>query len=297
MTKDAKKMLKYIVDEAKSKNSTTVEVDINKINNIPNIRFAKKKLLDELELVGTISGYKENILGEVFVYLTSDGLEYFDDLEENKESSSIVLNVSGGQVNIANKNGSIDAVINDKFNERDALLEPEYKSKKGIKEMDLSLNKNREKVFISYSMTSDHHMKWIEELVHRLESDGVQVVIDFKDLELGQNRFSFLDRILCDETIDKILIICDHKYKEKADGEEGSAGVCFETTIIFPFECDNIIQEKIIPVVNEYDKDGKPFLPNYLASKKYVDLTDFEGGYKQLLNKIRNVEEMGIDTV
>ena len=174
MTKDAKKMLRYLIDESKNQNSVAVEVDINKINNIPNIRFAKRNLLDELKLIGVISVYKENILGEVLVYLTSDGLEYFDDLEEKKESSGIILNVSGGQVNIANDNGSINAVINDKFNERGAILEPEYKSKKGTKEMDLPLNKNGEKVFISYSWTPDCNKKWVEHLVHRLESDGVQ---------------------------------------------------------------------------------------------------------------------------
>ncbi len=107
LTKDAEKLLKHIIDESTSQNSATVEVDISNIKNIPNIRFAKNKLLDELESVGLISGYKENVLGELFVYLSSVGLEYFDDLKEEKASSNIVVNVSGGQVNIANDNGRI----------------------------------------------------------------------------------------------------------------------------------------------------------------------------------------------
>lgn len=114
MTKDAQKLLRHIIDGAKSQNSATVEIDISKIDNIPNIEFAQKRLLNELEAVGVISGYQANILGEVFVYLTSDGLEYFDDLGKDKKSSSIVFNVSGGQINIANDKGSINAVINDK---------------------------------------------------------------------------------------------------------------------------------------------------------------------------------------
>lgn len=42
MTKDAQKLLKHIIDETKSQNSTTVKIDISKIKNIPNIEFAQK---------------------------------------------------------------------------------------------------------------------------------------------------------------------------------------------------------------------------------------------------------------
>ena len=190
MTKDAQKLLRHIIDGAKSQNSATVEIDISKIDNIPNIEFAQKRLLNELEAVGVISGYQANILGEVFVYLTSDGLEYFDDLGKDKKSSSIVFNVSGGQINIANDKGSINAVINDKLSEKDAILESKYKENK---EAGLSSNKKIEKVFISYSWTPDCNKKWVEQLVHRLESDGVQVVIDFKDLKLGHDKYAFME--------------------------------------------------------------------------------------------------------
>lgn len=283
MTKDAQKLLKYMVNESKRNNNATIEVDINRINNIPNIRFAKKKLLNELEALGAISGYKENILGEITVYLTSDGLEYFDDLAEDKETSSVVFNISGGQVNIANDNGSINTVINDKVNGQDVILKPEYKSNK-----EESLHSN-EKVFVSYSWTPDCNKKWVEQLVHRLESDGVQVVIDFKDLKLGYDKYAFMERVVNDDTIKKVLIICNKTYKEKADGRIG--GVGDESAIITSQIYGNVRQEKFIPVVNEYDENGKPFLPNYLASRMYADLMDFEIGYKQLLNNIREVDK------
>lgn len=281
MTKDAQKLLRHIIDGAKSQNSATVEIDISKVDNIPNIEFAQKKLLNELEAVGVISGYQANILGEVFVYLTSDGLEYFDDLRENKESSNIVFNVSGGQVNIANDKGSINAVINDKLCEKDTILESEYK---GNKKVSLASNKEAEKVFISYSWTPDYNKKWVEQLVNRLESDGIEVVIDFKDLKLGHDKYAFMERTVNDDTIKKVLIICNKTYKEKADGRIG--GVGDESAIITSQMYGNVRQEKFIPVVNEYDENGKPFLPNYLASRMYADLTDFEKGYEELLSNI-----------
>ncbi len=292
MTKDAQKLLKHIIDETKGQNSTTVKIDISEIKNIPNIEFAQKKLLNELEAAGVISGYQANILGEVFVYLTSDGLEYFDDLRENKESSDIVFNVSGGQINIANDKGSINAVINDKLSEKDTILESEYKENNKVS---LSSNKKVEKVFISYSWTPDCNKKWVEQLVNRLESDGIEVVVDFKDLKLGHDKYAFMERTVNDDTIKKVLVICNKTYKEKADGRIG--GVGDESAIITSQMYGNVRQEKFIPVVNEYDENGKPFLPNYLASRMYADLTDFEVGYKQLLNNIDEVDETDVPTV
>lgn len=282
MTKDAQKLLRHIIDGAKSQNSATVEIDISKIDNIPNIGFAQKKLLNELETAGVISGYQANILGEVFVYLTSDGLEYFDDLRENKKSSNIVFNVSGGQVNIANDRGSVNAVINNELCEKDTVLESEYKENKKVS---LSSNQKAEKVFISYSWTPDYNKKWVERLVHRLEADGIGVVIDFKDLKLGHDKYAFMERTVNDNTIKKVLIICNRTYKEKADGRIG--GVGDESAIITSQMYGNVRQEKFIPVVNEYDENGQPFLPNYLASRMYADLTNFEVGYKELLYNIR----------
>lgn len=60
MTRDAEELLKHIVDEAKKQNNMKVSIDINNIKDIPNIRIAKDKLLEELEVVEVISGYAEN---------------------------------------------------------------------------------------------------------------------------------------------------------------------------------------------------------------------------------------------
>lgn len=149
------------------------------------------------------------------------------------------------------------------------------------KEKSASLDTKSNKVFISYSWTPERNKKWVEQLVHRLEKDGVEVVIDFKDLKLGHDKYAFMERLVNDDTIKKVLIICNKAYKEKADGRIG--GVGDESAIITPQIYGSVTQEKFIPVVNEYDKNGNPYLPNYLASRMYADLTDFEKGYKELL--------------
>lgn len=143
---------------------------------------------------------------------------------------------------------------------------------------------NANKIFISYSWTPESNKKWVEELVKKLEKDGVQVVIDFKELKVGHDKFAFMERIVNDTTIKKVLIICNKTYKEKADFRSG--GVGDESAIITSQIYGNVRQEKFIPVVNEYDEQGKPYLPNYLASRMYIDLTVFDKGYKELLSNI-----------
>ena len=50
MTKDAEKLLKYIVDESKKQHNVKVEVNVSALKDIPNIRYSKNKLLHELDL-------------------------------------------------------------------------------------------------------------------------------------------------------------------------------------------------------------------------------------------------------
>ena len=69
------------------------------------------------------------------------------------------------------------------------------------------MNDKIPKVFISYSWTPENNKRWVEQLVKRLESDGVQVVIDYNDLKLGYDKYAFMERIVNDQTIKKVLII------------------------------------------------------------------------------------------
>lgn len=118
----------------------------------------------------------------------------------------------------------------------------------------------------------------------KLEQDGVEVVIDYKDLRLGHDKYAFMERIVADETIDKVLLICNESYKYKADSRSGGVGE--ESAIITSQVYGNVRQEKFIPIVNEYDENGMPYLPNYLAARMYADLTDFNAGYEELLSNI-----------
>lgn len=142
----------------------------------------------------------------------------------------------------------------------------------------------KKKVFISYSWVPSENKQWVKLLAGKLEKDGIEVVIDYKDLKLGHDKYAFMERMVGDPSIDKVLIICNSGYKKKADSREG--GVGDESTIITPQVYGKVEQQKFIPIVNERDKNGEPYLPIYLASRMYADLTKFPEGYEELLENI-----------
>ena len=89
---------------------------------------------------------------------------------------------------------------------------------------------NSIKLFISYSWTSQDHETWVLNLAKELVENGVHVVIDKWDLKEGQDSYSFMEKMVSDTEIQKVLIISDKKYADKANGRDGGVGT--ETQII-----------------------------------------------------------------
>ena len=143
------------------------------------------------------------------------------------------------------------------------------------------------KVFISYSWSSPAHEGWVINLAERLTSDGIHVTIDKWDLKEGHDSYSFMESMVQSPAIDKVLIILDEKYTQKANNRNGGVGT--ETQIISPQVYGHVIQDKFIPIVTQYDDKGKAFVPTYLAGRIYIDLSrpdHFESEYEKLLRSI-----------
>jgi hypothetical protein len=143
------------------------------------------------------------------------------------------------------------------------------------------------RIFISYSWTTPNHESWVINLAERLVADGVDVSIDKWDLKEGQDKFDFMETMVKSSEIEKVLIILDKKYTEKADVRSGGVGA--ETQIISPKIYENVSQEKFIPIVSERSEEGNPFIPTYLNGRIYIDLSEqqlFEENYERLLRNI-----------
>ncbi len=144
------------------------------------------------------------------------------------------------------------------------------------------------KVFISYSWTSKEYQDMVIQLASRIRHDGVDVILDVWDLLDGQDKYKFMEQCVNDPNIDKVLILSDKRYAEKADKRDG--GVGDETAIITSEVYGKENQNKFIPVVMERDRNGLEYLPAYLRSRKYRDLsgTNFEPEYQELIRTIYN---------
>ena len=146
-------------------------------------------------------------------------------------------------------------------------------------------------VFISYSWTSKEYQQKVIELASRIRHDSVDVKLDVWDLKSGQDKYVYMEQCVTNPDIDKVLILSDKLYAEKADQRKG--GVGDETTIISAEVYGSAEQQKFIPVVMERDENGKKYLPTYLKSRMYRDLSgdNYEEEYLQILRLIYDVPE------
>jgi len=147
------------------------------------------------------------------------------------------------------------------------------------------------KAFISYSWSSAEHEAWVLQLATELEESGVHVIIDKWDLREGADKYAYMEKMVTDESVRKVVVICDKTYAEKADGREGGVGT--ETQIISQELYDQIDltdqEQKFVAVISEKDESGNPYIPTFLKSRIYIDMSDptlRTSNYEQLLRWI-----------
>ena len=140
------------------------------------------------------------------------------------------------------------------------------------------------KLFISYCWSLPEHEQWVLKLATELREAGVDVIFDKWDLKEGHDAFAFMEKMVTDPEIQKVTIICDRMYMEKADGRSGGVGT--ETQIISPEIYEKEDQNKFVAIVAERDENGNAYLPTYYKSRIYIDLSDsdlYATNFEQLL--------------
>ena len=128
------------------------------------------------------------------------------------------------------------------------------------------------KVFISYSWSNPQHEKWVINLATELRQAGVDVIFDKWDLKEGHDAIAFMEKMVTDPEIKKVIIVSDRVYAQKADSRKGGVGT--ETQIISKEIYDKVKQDKFVVVIAEKDENGKPYLPTYYKSRIYIDLSE-----------------------
>jgi TIR domain len=151
----------------------------------------------------------------------------------------------------------------------------------------LSRSMTAPKAFISYSWTSDSHQKWVIDLATQLRESGVDVILDKWDLREGHDAIAFMEKMVTDESVRKVVMILDRNYADKADKRAGGVGT--EAQIISSEVYGKIDQTKFVGVASELNADGKPFTPAYYKSRIYIDLSSediYASNFEQLLRWI-----------
>jgi len=145
------------------------------------------------------------------------------------------------------------------------------------------------KVFISYSWSSFEHEQWVIKFATELRDCGVNVILDKWDLKEGNDSNVFMEKMVTDSEIEKVILICDRIYAEKADKRKGGVGT--ETQIISSEVYSKVDQSKFVAVVVEKDENNKAYLPTYYKSRIYIDLSNYDSyssNFEQLLRWIYN---------
>jgi hypothetical protein len=130
------------------------------------------------------------------------------------------------------------------------------------------------KLFVSYSWSTPEHEQWVIDLATELVNSGIDVVLDKWALREGHDSIPFMEAMVTDPHIKKVILICDRTYAEKANGRSGGVGT--ETQIISAEVYAKQSQDKFVAVIAERDEHGNPFLPVYYKSRIYIDLSESE---------------------
>jgi hypothetical protein len=104
------------------------------------------------------------------------------------------------------------------------------------------------KLFVSYSWSTTDHEQWVIDLATELRQSGVEVILDKWDLREGHDAVAFMEKMVTDPVITKVIIVSDKTYADKADGGKGGVGT--ETQIISREVYEKTSQEKFVLVPN-----------------------------------------------
>ena len=137
------------------------------------------------------------------------------------------------------------------------------------------------KIFVSYSWSSPEHEQWVLDLCHSLNNDGIEILLDKWDLREGDDSISFMERMVNDPTITKIIMVIDNKYTEKANARSGGVGT--ESTILSTELYSKRNSNNIVAVIAEPGCSK----PTFYASRIHIDLSQSERYAEEYENLVR----------
>ena len=145
-------------------------------------------------------------------------------------------------------------------------------------------NETPPKLFVSYSWSNADHEAWVLELAKSLVESGIEVLLDKWHLRDGHDSIKFMESMVTNADVNKVLILADKVYVERANARLGGVGT--ETQILTPDLYGGQNPDKFVLVVCERDEHGKPYVPTYYRGRIHIDLSHddvYAAGHDQIV--------------
>jgi len=144
------------------------------------------------------------------------------------------------------------------------------------------------RLFVSYSWDGQEHQNWVLQLARRLRVDGIDVVLDVWDAQLGADLAYFMER--AGNPKYRVLAVVSDSYRRKAN--DGVGGVGYEKRIITATIMADLHSARVIPLLRNNDERQLP-LPSFMGSTRYIDFRhdeEHESKYLELLMALHGIE-------
>lgn len=138
-------------------------------------------------------------------------------------------------------------------------------------------------VFISYSHDSPEHKRWVAEFASKLVENGVDVILDQWDLDLGDDVTKFMEHGVT--KADRVLMVCTDSYVKKVN--EGKGGAGYEGMIVTGELVQDLGTSKFIPVIRQ--RTGRTSIPTCIITRLYINFSEdrkFNENFEILLREI-----------
>jgi hypothetical protein len=147
------------------------------------------------------------------------------------------------------------------------------------------------RVFVSYTKSNNQHENWVKDVGTHLRSAGIDARLDIWHLRPGMD----VAQWMCNELdmADRVLLICDELYAQKADGRHG--GVGWEIRVIQGdlLQSQQTNPDKFVPIVaTEEVADGMPtFIKSVYCLHWPPSQRDDPARFEELVRVIYRVQE------
>lgn len=140
------------------------------------------------------------------------------------------------------------------------------------------------KLFVSYSWSNADHEAWVLDLAKSLVESGIEVLLDKWQLRDGHDAIKFMESMVTNVDVNKVLILADRVYVDRANARVGGVGT--ETQILTPELYGGQSPDKFVLVVCERDEQGMPYVPTYYKGRIHIDMSRediYAAGLEQLV--------------